>query len=516
VCIQGIAVGFAVRSEDATRGGRSVNFTPAEPEAPREAVKPGELVYSSAKGRWVLGAAILGSGIVTLDGSVVGIALPPISRTFHSGIVTLQWVVTGYTLTLAGFLLLGGSLGDRFGRKKVFSIGAIWFVIASMACGLAPSAGVLIAARVVQGVGGALLVPASLAILQASFREEDRSRAIGFWSGFTGVSAVAGPLVGGYLIALSSWRLVFFINLPLVILLLAVTARHVPESVDPSVIGKVDVAGAVLASIFLACLTYGLIEGPSKGWGASAVVGTLLVAAATGPAFLAVETRSSAPLLPLGLFRVAQFSAANGVTFIVYGALGGALFLLPIELQLVDRYSPLESGLSILPITAIMFVFSARSGALSSRIGPRFQMSAGPIVVGAGLVMLQLATHGSTYVTDVLPAVVVFGAGLALTVAPLTTTALGAAAPEHSGVASAVNNVVARAAGLIAVAVLPVLAGISGGQALAPSRFAVGFRLAVLFAGVSCAAGGVVAALTIKNPSQTAIADGVGEAGHPI
>jgi EmrB/QacA subfamily drug resistance transporter len=460
----------------------------------------GALSYRSARGRWVLAAAIIGSGVVTLDSSVVNIALPPISRTFHTGIVTLQWVVTGYTLTLAAFLLLGGSLGDRFGRKRIFSIGATWFALASVACALAPNAVMLIAARAVQGIGGALLVPASLAILQSSFREQDRARAIGLWSGFGGVSAVAGPLIGGYLIALSSWRLVFFVNVPLVAVLLLLTARHVPESVDPSASDTVDVVGAALAVIFLAGLTYGLLEGPSRGWGRPAVLASIVAAAIAGPAFLVVEHTVRAPLLPLALFRVRQFAAANGVTFIVYGALGGAFFLLPIELQLVNRYSPLQAGLSILPVSVLMFLFSSRSGALSSRIGPRAQMSVGPIVAGVGLVMFRLATDGRAYVTHVLPAVVVFGVGLTLTVAPLTTTALGAAAPEHAGVASAVNNVVARAAGLLAVAVLPVIAGITGSRALEPARFAAGFRTAVLIAGATCLVGGFAAAFTIKNP----------------
>jgi len=246
----------------------------------------GSLTYASARGRWVLGAAILGSGVVALDGSVVNIALPPISRTFHTGIVTLQWVVTAYVLTLAAFLLLGGSLGDRLGRRRIFSIGAAWFAVASVACALAPDAPALVAARAIQGIGGAMLVPASLAIIQASFREQDRAPAIGLWSGFTGVSAVVGPLLGGYLIALSSWRLVFLINVPLVIVLLVVTARHVPESVDPSVDGPVDVTGSALAVVFLAGLTYGLIEGPSAGWGSPAVVAALVAAAAAGPAFV--------------------------------------------------------------------------------------------------------------------------------------------------------------------------------------------------------------------------------------
>jgi len=448
----------------------------------------------------VLAAAVLGSGVATLDATVVGIALPRIGRNFHSGLETLQWVVTGYSLTLAAFLLLGGSLGDRLGRKRVFSVGVVWFVIASACCGLAPNATTLIAARIAQGVGGALLTPASLAILQASFRPTDRARAIGAWSGLGGLAAAAGPLIGGYLIAAGSWRYVFFINIPLGIGVLAITSRHVPESRDPTTTGRVDEVGAALAVLFLAGLTYGLIEEPARGWVSPAVLTALIVAAAALPAFIAVELFSRSPMLPLSVFRSRQFSAANGVTFVVYGALGGTLFLLPVELQVVAHYSPLGSGLALLPVTCIMLAFSARSGRLASRIGPRLQMAAGPVVVGAGLILLTRATDAGSYVAMVFPAVVVFGAGLALTVAPLTATAMGAAPPEHAGVASAVNNVVARAAGLVAVAVLPLLAGISGGAALQSRHLAAGFRMAVVIAGVVSAAGGALAALTIRNP----------------
>ena len=459
------------------------------------------LSFHTSQGRWVIAATVLGSGIASLDATVVGIALPSIGRSFHSGVGTLQWVVTGYALTLAAFLLLGGSLGDRLGRKRVFSIGVVWFAVASACCGVAPNAGTLIAARIVQGVGGALLAPASLAILQASFRSDDRSRAIGAWSGLGGVAAAAGPLIGGYLIAAGSWRYVFYINIPLSIGVLAVTARHVPETRDPTSAGRVDVPGAALAVLFLAGLTYGLIEGPGHGWTSPVVLAALVLAAVTGPAFLLAEHRERHPMLPLGLFRSLQFSGANAVTFIVYGALGGALFLLPIELQLVSRYSPLDSGLSLLPVTAVMLAFSARSGQLSARIGPRLQMTAGPVVVGAGLLVLTRATAGDgDYLTQVLPAILIFGLGLAITVAPLTSTAMAAAPAEHAGVASAVNNVVARAAGLLAVAVLPLLAGITGAAALEPHHFAGGFRTAVIIAGLTCAGGGLLAALTIRNP----------------
>ncbi len=458
------------------------------------------LVYGTPQARWVIAAAVLGSGVASLDATVVGIALPSIARSFHTGVGSLQWVVTGYSLTLASFLLIGGSLGDRIGRKRVFSIGVAWFAIASAVCGFAPNATVLILARALQGVGGALLTPASLAILQASFRPEDRSRAIGAWSGLGGLATAAGPLVGGYLIAVGSWRWVFFINLPVAAGVIALTARHVPESADPSVSGRIDSSGAAVAVTFLTGLTYGLIEGPNLGWTSPLVLAALVVAAGAGTLFVVLERRASNPMLPLPMFRVRQFSATNAVTFIIYGALGGALFLLPVELQLVEGYSPLASGLSLLPVTAIMLVFSARSARLASRIGPRLQMGAGPLVVGAGLVLLTRATLGSSYVTHVLPGVLVLGIGLAITVAPLTATAMAAAPPEHAGVASAVNNVVARSAGLVAVAVLPLAAGITGAGALRADTLGPGFRIAVTVAGALCAAGGLLAAALIRNP----------------
>jgi EmrB/QacA subfamily drug resistance transporter len=454
----------------------------------------------SARGRWVVAAAVLGSGVASLDATVVGIALPTIGRSFHAGVATLQWVVTGYTLTLAALLLLGGSLGDRLGRRKIFAVGVVWFAVASAACGLAPSSTVLIAARVFQGVGGALLAPASLAILQASFRPDDRSRAIGAWSGLGGLASAAGPLVGGYLIAASSWRLVFFINVPLAAAVVAITVRHVPESRDPTTAGRVDVPGATLAVVALSGLTYGLIEAPTSGSTSPLIVGALVVAVAAGVAFVVVERRVAHPMLPVDIFAERQFTAANVVTFTVYAALAGALFLLPVELQVVNGYSPIGSGLALLPVTVIMLAFSARSGALASRIGPRLQMTVGPLVVAAGLLLLTRATDGPSYLAFVLPAVVVFGAGLAINVAPLTSTALNAAPAEHAGAASAVNNVVARTAGLIAVVVLPVAAGITGAGALHPDELAHGFRIAVTIAAGLCATGGIIAGVTIRNP----------------
>jgi EmrB/QacA subfamily drug resistance transporter len=463
----------------------------------------GLLTYGTPAARWVLAATVMGSGITALDSTVVGIALPPISRTFHTGLGALQWVVTAYTLTLASFLLVGGSLGDRMGRRRVFAVGVVWFMVASVACGLAPSAVTLIVARALQGVGGALLTPGSLAILQASFRPDDRGRAIGAWSGLGGLATAAGPLVGGYLIAAGSWRWVFFVNVPASLVVLAIAARHVPESRDPTATGRIDARGAVLAVVLLAGLTAGLIEGPTLGWSSPVVVASLAAAVVALPALLATEHRRTDPMIPLPLFKVRQFAAANATTFVVYGALGGALFLVPVALQTVAGYTPLASGLALLPVTALMLAFSARSGRLTARIGPRLQMSVGPVVAGAGLALLARATTAGGYLEQVFPAMMVFGAGLAITVAPLTATAMGAAPPEHSGVASAVNNVVARAAGLLAVALLPLAAGIAGTSELAPATLASGFRTAMVIAGITCAGGGLLAALTVRNVAAT-------------
>jgi EmrB/QacA subfamily drug resistance transporter len=463
---------------------------------------PDELVFSSPRGRWVLAATVLGTGIAFLDSTVVGIALPSINRAFGGGVSTLQWVVTGYSLTLAAFLLIGGSLGDRLGRRRMFSLGIVWFAVASALCGIAPNGGFLIGARFVQGIGGALLTPGSLAIIQASFRPEDRGRAIGAWSGLGGVATAAGPLIGGYLLAVASWRWVFYINVPIAIFVLYITARHVPESTDPTVRGRIDGAGATLGVVFLAGVSYALIQAPTQGWSNPLVITALVLVALSGPAFLVLENRLRDPMLPLDLFRSKQFSGANAVTFVVYGGLGGALFLVPVELQLVAHYTPLDSGLALLPMTLVMLVFSARSGELSARIGPRLQMSVGPIVAGVGLALLAMATHNGSYWTHVFPAVLVLSAGLAITVAPLTSTAMGAAPAEHSGIASAVNNTVARAAGLFAVAVLPLAAGMTGAAGLTPHELAHGFRTAVYIAGATCAFGGLLATLTIRNPAR--------------
>jgi len=471
-------------------------------------LEPGSVRYSSAVGRWVIAATVLGSGLAFLDSTVVNIALPVIGKDFHSSVADLQWVVTGYMLTLAGLLLLGGALGDRYGRRKVFLIGVVWFAIASMLCGIAPNAPVLIAARVLQGVGSALLTPGSLAIIEAVFAPADRSRAIGAWSGLGFIAGAIGPFLGGWLIAAVSWRLIFFINAPLALAVVLISNRHVPESSDPNASPEVDWRGAALATLGLIGLTYGLIEGPSLGWGSTLELASLIGGPILLLAFVFLERRSRAPLIPLGIFASRQFSAANAVTFVVYGAFGGAFFLAPIELEQVLHFSPLDAGASLLPASLMMFILSARFGALSAKLGPRFFMGFGPILAGGGLALFSRIGPGGTYIADVLPAVLVFGFGLSITVAPLTATVLAAAPTEHSGMASAVNNGVARTASLIAVAILPAAAGIGGKSYLHPALFSSGFGTACLISGAACATGGMLALGTIRNPKPRPVTAG--------
>jgi EmrB/QacA subfamily drug resistance transporter len=480
------------------------------------AADPPGLSYSSAPGRWVLAVSVLGSGIAALDATVVNIALPAIGRDFRTGVAGLQWVMNGYTLTLAAFLLIGGSLGDRFGRRKAYLIGTAWFALASVGCALAPDVAFLIIARALQGAGAALLTPGSLAILEASFRPSDRARAIGAWSGLGGIAVAAGPVVGGYLISAASWRWIFFINVPIAVMVIVLAARHVPESRDPGAGGTTDYPGAAAVVVFLSGITFAFIEAPALGWSSPAVLTMALLGVTGLAAFLAWERHSSSPMLPLSVFAERQFAAVNAVSFIVYAALTGATFLLPVTLQVVSGYSPLGSGLALLPLTFIMLALSGRSGQLAARIGPRLQLSAGPLVIGAGLALLTLASSGSSnvssYVLHVLPAVIVFGLGLAITVAPLTATAMSSAPSDHAGIASAVNNDVARFGGLLAVAVLPALAGITGAAYLHPDELAAGFRTAVLVSGALCAIGGLLAAVTITNPAR---GHRPGDAGMP-
>lgn len=451
------------------------------------------LRYGSPAGRWVLLATVLGSGVAFLDGTIVNVALPRIGADLRAGFSSLQWVLDGYLLTLGSLVLVGGALGDLYGRRRIFLLGLVGFGLASAGCGLAPSTAVLVIARIVQGIAAALLVPGSLAILSSSYAEADRPRAIGAWSGLAGIAGALGPFVGGYLIDAASWRWAFLVNLPLIAVALAVAGRHVPESHDPAYDGipaleRLDLPGALTAAVGLGLLVYPLIEvhrlsGPSI---AALLAGGLLFLAA----FVFVEGRRAHPMLPLSLFRSRAFSVANLITFAVYGALGGALFLVAIQLQTELHYSALEAGAAMIPITLLLLAFSARVGRLMGRTGARPLLTAGPILAAAGLALMVRIAPGATYATGVLPGVLVFGLGLILVVAPITSTALGAVEPTRAGVASGVNNAVARVAGLLAVALLPLAAGLAGAR---HESFSAGVHRALLIAAAMCAAGGLLA-----------------------
>ncbi|OZD08216.1 MFS transporter [Rhodococcus sp. 06-235-1A] len=447
------------------------------------------IALSSARGRWIVATTVLGSALAMLDATVVNIALPAIGRDLGAGVTGLQWTLSGYTLALASLILLGGSLGDRLGRRRVFIWGTVWFAAASVLCGLAPSIEVLIAARLLQGVGAALLTPGSLALISASIKAEDRGAAIGLWSGLGGVASAIGPLLGGWLVDAVGWRAVFLINIPLAVVVVSVAAKHVPESRDPHASGRLDVPGAVTVAVALGLLTYGLIE--------SHTVALVLGVVAVG-VFVAIERRSHDPLVPPSLFASRVFLAANLVTFAVYAALGGVFFLLVLQLQFAVGYSPISAGVSTLPITALMLVLSARAGRVAGRIGPRIPMTVGPLLSALGLVLMLRIGPGSSYVTDILPAVVVFGLGLSALVAPLTAAVLGAVSTDRAGIASGVNNAVARTSQLLAVAALPALAGIAGSDYSAPEVFSAGFHTAMLLCAGLLVIGALIAAVLIR------------------
>jgi EmrB/QacA subfamily drug resistance transporter len=457
------------------------------------------LRFASAAGRWVLAATVLGSGMAQLDATVVNVALPAIGRGLHAGVGALQLVVTAYSVTLAALILLAGTLGDRFGRRRVFVVGVGWFATASLLCALAPSVELLIGARLLQGIGGALLTPGSLAIIDAVFRPEDRGRAIGAWSALGGVAAAVGPLVGGFLVQAVSWRAIFLLNLPLGAVVAWLALRHVPESRDATVTGRLDYLGASLATLGLAGATYAMVQGPTG----RIPVPLLVLAAAAGviglAGFVLRERRAAHPMLPLEIFSSRAFSSANLVTFVVYAALGGVFFLLVIVLQTSLGYSPLVAGAATLPVTALMLALSSRMGALAGRIGPRLPLSVGPLVIAAGMLLMARIDPGDGYLGTVLPAVLVFGLGLATTVAPVTATALAAADERHAGAASGVNNAVARSAGLLAVALLPPIAGLTGDAFQDPEALAAGFHTAMFVTAGLSVAGGLLAAATISN-----------------
>ncbi|MFF8915037.1 MFS transporter [Streptomyces sp. NPDC015032] len=467
----------------------------------------GAIRVASPAGRWVVLTTVLGSSMAMLDSTVINVALPRIGKDLGTDLAALQWTVNAYMLTLAGLILLGGTLGDRYGRRRVFVVGVAWFATASVLCGIAPNAAVLIAARALQGIGGALLTPGSLALIQASFHPDDRARAVGLWSGLGGVGAAVGPFVGGWLVDGPGWRWVFLLNVPLAAVCLPVALRHVPESRDPHAHGRFDVLGAVLGALALALVTYALIEAPGQG-ASGAVIGAGVGGVVLAAVFVRVERRRPDPMLPSSVFASRQFTVVNIITLCVYAALGGYFFLAAIQLQVVAGFSALGAGTALLPMTVLMLLFSASSGELGQRIGPRIPLTVGPLVAAAGMLLMLRVGPGSSsvsgYLTDVLPAVGVLGVGLVTVVAPLTATVLASVDTARAGLASGINNAAARAAGLIAVAALPLLAGMGPEAYRNADEFAATFRRAMPMCAGLLVLGSLIAWATVRKPPVTA------------
>lgn len=465
-------------------------------------------------GRGTLLAAILASGMVFLDGTVVNVALPRLGAELGATVADLQWTINGYLLMLAAFVLLGGALGDRFGRRRVFLLGVVWFTLASVLCGFAQGTGWLIAARFLQGAGGALLTPGSLALLQASFHPDDRGRAIGLWAGLSGVSTALGPFLGGWLIDALSWRWIFFLNVLLAVPVLVAAVRWVPESRDTDVVRtggsgrghrRFDVSGALLGAVGLGGVTYALIAAPARGPAAPTVLVPALVGLVAAVAFVVVERRRGASaMLPTGLFGSRLFSVLNVFTVVVYAALGGFTFFLAVYLQNVVGWSALLTGLATLPLTLLLLVGSARAGALAARIGPRLPLTVGPVVAAVGLLLLRGVRPGASYWTDVLPGVTLFGLGLTLVVAPLTASVLAAVDDRFAGVASGFNNAASRAGGLLAVAALPLLVGLSGTGYEQAGELTGAYRGALAWCAGLLLAGAFLAGLLVHRPPRPA------------
>jgi EmrB/QacA subfamily drug resistance transporter len=464
----------------------------AEPGATRR------LTLAGSAGRWLLVATVLGSGMALLDTTMVIVALPAIGRTVGGGLSTQQWVLDAYLITLAGFVLLGGALGEVVGHGRVFLAGAVAFGVTSAVCGVAPTSAVLIVARLFQGAAASLLVPGALALVSTSFSGEERGRAIGAWSGISGLATVIGPLLGGLLVDHAGWRWVFLVNIPLAAAAVAAAIHHLPlRELRSTALGEhLDLGGALTAAAGLGLLVCGLIE--ARNLGTPLTAGAVVLGLALLVAFAVIESRRERPLLPLSLFAIRGFAVANLTTLLVYGALSSALFLVVLELQQVTGYSALASGAAIFPITLLLFLLSPRLGGLVSRMGSRRLITLGPVVAALGLALFLRVSASASYLTVVLPAAVVFGIGLALTAAPLTTTILGAVPSTRAGIASGVNNAVTRVAGLLAVAAVPLAAGLTSATDDAGSGFTSGFHHAMLISAVLCLLGAVVSFVGLR------------------
>jgi EmrB/QacA subfamily drug resistance transporter len=479
--------------------------TIAHSGAPRAPVETDGLALHSARGRLVLVATVAASGMAMFDATVVGVALPRIGDTFGVGVGALQWVLTGYLLTLASLVLLGGALGDRFGRRRIFLVGTIWFALASGLCAAAPTIQALVAARVLQGVGAALLTPGSLAILQASFRSQDRARVVGTWSGLGGIAGAIGPFVGGWLVAGPGWRWAFIVNLPIAVVVVGASAVAVPEARDPHPGHGIDLAGGALAVLSLGTATWAFIASGQRGWRDVLVETSILVAVVAGVGFVVRVRRAEAPLVPPELFRSRDFTVMNLATLPLYAAVGVTFFLVAYELQVGAGWSALEAGTALLPVTAITFLLSAKSGAIAQRFGPRFQLTVGPLFAAAGLVLFARIGSDVSWAADVLPGALLFGLGLVTFVAPLTATVMGSVSPDHVSVASGVNNAVARTASLAAVSVIPVVSGLTAAQR--PAEVTHAFTISMLIAAslVSAAAPVAFFGLRRRTPVRTSV-----------
>jgi EmrB/QacA subfamily drug resistance transporter len=458
---------------------------------------PALLQWGQPRARWVVTATVLGASLTFIDATVVNLALPHLAKDLHAGSEALTWVVNGYTLTLAALVLLGGALGDKFGRRRVYVIGIIGFAIASGVCGIAPNVTTLIAARAVQGVAAALLTPGSLALLQATFAPSDRPRAIGAWSGLTGVAGAIGPFVGGWIIEVADWRWAFLVNLPIAAVVVLITRRHVPESRPAPTGDRLDWTGAGLLAVCLATLTFALTAWSGSPFLGPRVGGALLVSVLVGSVFGFWEHRSPAPLVPVKLFASKVFVVANLVTFLVYAALGVVFFSLGIVLQVGAGRSPIQAGLSLLPVTVVMLLFSSRAGALMDKVGARLPMSLGPLVAAVGVALLSRVDGDVSYVVDVLVPTTIFGVGLTLMVTPLTATVLAAVPDEVVGLASGVNNAVARTAGLLAVAAVPLVGGLDSGGLTDPVQVVDAFGTLMWCCAVLLVCGSVLAFLGV-------------------